>query len=295
MTGRLFNRIVAAVLALGLFASAPAAVVAQPPAARLAVLGRAPAPAVSPVPGYVAAIVGGFSSAPNAGRQTCITAFVQTLYDAGTWARTDALYVLAAGEDQGSRVNWKNPGVFNAGKTGTGGTFNTDLGWNAFSSGNILDTGFNPSTAGGLFIRNNAHFFAAVQTDSNDAVSAHVAGISGYAGVQPRSSTGAYVTYSQSTGQDTGSANTGKGLYGWNRTASGAYDRYKNGSLVDSPTRSSLALPSVNLTIGTHNAAQYTTKTVSLVSIGGGLSGAQVTALWNGYSAYMTCIGGSAT
>ncbi len=288
----LFPRLVAAVLALWLFASAPASVVAQAPTARIAVLGRAPAPAVSPVPGYVAAIVAGFSSAPDAGRQVCITAFVQTLYDSAAWSKIDVLYVFAAGEDQGSRVNWKSPGTFNASKTGTGGTFNTDLGWSTFSSGNLIDSGLNPTTSGGKFLRNDAYLLAATVTDANDVVSTFIAGSAGYTA---RTSGAVFTTLSQSTSQDTGCANSGKGLYGWNRSTGATYDRWKNGAVFDSPTRSSIALVSANFTIGTHNGTTFTSKTVSLFSAGGGLTSGQHVSFWNGYSAYMACIGQSAT
>ena len=60
-------RAFAAALALGCFASAPATVIAQAPTRRIAGLGRAQAPAPSPVPGFVSAIAAGFSSAPDAG------------------------------------------------------------------------------------------------------------------------------------------------------------------------------------------------------------------------------------
>lgn len=289
---RLFTAARLLLAAVMVLAVAPAPVQAIPAAQRVIILGQPPA-VVSPVPGYVAAIVSGFAVAPDAGRQACITAYVTTLYDTGTWAKLDWLYVLAAGEDQGSRVNWKNPGTFNVAKTGTP-TFTTDQGWSG-SASNYLDTGFNPSTAGGQFQRNAGSFWAATLTDTNDVSTAQIAGATSYAGIQPRSSTGALVTISQSSGSDTGSANTGKGLYGWNRSASGAYDRYKNGSLVDSPTRTSLALPNVNFLILTHNAANYTTKTVSLAALGGAMTSGQVSALWTGYAAYMTCIGQSAT
>jgi len=249
-------------------------------------------PALTPE-SALAAIVAGYASPPDATRQGYMQTFIAALITAGIWAKLDVLYVHAATEDQGSRVNWKAPGSYNASKTGTP-TFTTDNGW-AGSSGNYLTSTFNASTAAGQFIRNNGHLLAATLTDANDTVSNFIAGISGYAGIQPRTSGGVYTTLSQSTAQDTGSANTGKGLYGWTRTTSATYDRYKNGALVDSPTRSSIALANAVLNVCTHNTTNVSSKVVSMVSIGGGLTAGQMADFNTAYAAYMTSIGVSPT
>lgn len=249
-------------------------------------------PAVS-AEAALAAVVAGYSSAPNGTRQGYMGTLISSLMSSGVWAKLDALYVLATTEDQGSRVNWINPGTYNASKTGTP-TFTVDNGW-AGSSGNYLDTGFNPSTGSPKFVRNNGHLMAATLTDAVGGATTYLAGIAGWAGIQPRSSAGLISSLAHSSSVDNGGANTGIGLYGWNRSASGPYDRYKNGSVFDSPSRTTVAAPSANLLICTHNGSNVSTKVVSFVCLGSALTSQQAIDLNSAYAAYMTSIGVSPT
>ncbi len=246
-------------------------------------------PPPDPVSVALALVVAGFSSAPSSPRQTAMYNLISALMSAGIWAKLDRLYVLRAGEDQGSRVNWKNPGTGNAAKTGTGGTFTADVGWSAPDASNYVSTGFNPSTDAVNFLRNDNSFFAATTTDSNDAVSAVLCGNTQFT-LQPRSSGAAIATRNASTGQDTGSGNTGAGLYGTTRNVSTAYNRWKGASLVDSPTRSSTAHASAVIYVGTHNLSNFSTKTCGLVLIGGYVDATAVAALNTAWSAYVAAL-----
>jgi hypothetical protein len=241
----------------------------------------------------LAAVVAGYASAPDGTRQGYMGTLISSLMSSGVWAKLDALYVFAATEDQGSRVNWVNPGTYNCTKTGTP-TFTVDNGW-AASSGNYLDSGFNPTVGSPKFVRNNGHLMAATLTDAVGGATTYLAGISGWAGIQPRSSAGLISSLAHSSSVDNGGANTGIGLYGWNRSASGPYDRYKNGSVFDSPSRTTVAAANANLLIGTHNGSNISTKVVSFVCLGSALTSQQAIDLNSAYAAYMTSIGVSPT
>lgn len=259
-------------------------------------MGAAFTPPPDPAAVALAAIVAGYSSAPNSTRQGHMQTFISALMTAGIWSLIDILYVFATTEDQGSRVNWKNPGTFNAVKAGTTAlpTFVADNGWTSAAL-SYLATGYTLSTGGGQFVRNDGHMLAGCLTDANGAASTMLCGATSYAGIQPRTSGGALASIGQSSATDTGSANTGKGLYGWDRSNGTSYDRYKNGALVDSPTRSSLALPATEVLVLTHNGSNLAAKQVSLFSMGKSLGSTRQADFNTAYAAFMTAIGTSPT
>lgn len=240
------------------------------------------------------AIVAGFLIAPSASRQATMKAFITTLMNTtadatipgvSVWATRDRLVVLKCGEQQGALLNWIAPGTGNATVVGAAITFTADVGV-ATLAASYLTTSYDPF-AGGFTTRNNNSIAASVLTDANDGVSAFLCG-SVYFGIQPRTSAGVISSKNASSGTDAGSANTGAALYTISRNVSGSYGRYKGATLVDSPTRATVALPTGNpITILTANSGtNVTTKTLDLFHCGGYMDAAAVSAVDAAWSTF---------
>lgn len=100
-------------------------------------------------------VVAAYASEPNDTRQALMDDLIGTLKTEGIWAQLDCFYVMAAGEQQGARVNWKDPGTFDLTNEGSGTTFVNDEGFNTNGSGH-LNTGYNLRNSGGQYSLDDA-------------------------------------------------------------------------------------------------------------------------------------------
>jgi len=245
-------------------------------------------------------VLAGYASPPSSGsaRWTAMYNFISALMAtpavAGTpgvsiWASRDRLCVYRCAEAQGARVNWITPGTGNSTVTGTGGTFTVDIGYSGASGSNYITFAASPSTDFVKGTRNDNSFGAATSTDANDVSSAAIAGSTLFS-IQPRSSTGAIVTRNASTGVDTGSANTGIGLYTVSRNTGSAYNRYNRATLVDSPTRTSITITTAPMYVATNNIVNFSNKAVGLVHFGSFMDTAAVVAFDTAWQAYVAAL-----
>ncbi|MDO9334939.1 MAG: hypothetical protein Q7T61_00930 [Caulobacter sp.] len=242
---------------------------------------------IDPVAPALAAIVAGFSSAPAAPRQAAMGNLISALMSAGIWAVCDRLYVFRNSEDQGSRINWRAPGTGNASKNGSP-AFTVDVGF-INTSGNDVATGFIPTTHGVFFTRNSNSFVVSTSVDANDVASAALAGNTQFS-VNPRSSGGIVQTRNANSGVDSGSANTGAGLYGVCRFQGADYIPYKGATALTTITRASSALAAAEVFLGSSARASFSTKPCGLLFMGGYLDATAMAAFNTAWNAYVAAL-----
>lgn len=100
-------------------------------------------------------VLSAMTSQTNA-RALLIDNLIRGLKGYGIWNQLDALYMFAAIDSASSRINWKNPGTFNATVAGSP-TFTVDRGFTGNATDGAINTNFIPSTAGGVYTQNSAH------------------------------------------------------------------------------------------------------------------------------------------
>jgi hypothetical protein len=86
---------------------------------------------------------------PTNTRALLIDKTIRELKNCGFWGVADLLY-LAGSSDDISRLNWIRPGTFTLADV-VAPTFTPDRGFKGNGTTQALDTGFNPTTAGGKF------------------------------------------------------------------------------------------------------------------------------------------------
>jgi hypothetical protein len=92
---------------------------------------------------------------PGATRKNAYAAMIDALVSGGVWSKLDCLWILAADIEANALVNLKSSS-FSLVVTGTL-TFSADSGFTSNgTAGNVLDTNYNPSTAGGNYTQNSA-------------------------------------------------------------------------------------------------------------------------------------------
>lgn len=94
---------------------------------------------------------------PTAPRQALYADLIDALVAAGVWSKLDALWVYAAADQATALTNLKSSS-FAATLVTSGGTptFTTDVGYTGGGINICVSSGFNPSTAGGNYARNDA-------------------------------------------------------------------------------------------------------------------------------------------
>jgi hypothetical protein len=260
----------------------------------------------SPFPHGTNATSGGGSCSQSTAWFTYVTGTIGATYDTthhnatdalicglvtdGVWAVLDAMWVPATNVTSGTlatvaNTNLVNPGTFTLVPHGSP-TLTADNGYTGGTDGGTtvyIDTGFNPSTAGGHFVQNSAHVGVWSNSDFNSAAAGAVLG--GYDGtnyvvILPRW-TGAYFgqingsagsTYSNTVPASTGplvASRTGSLTANFLLTREGAVLPSSGGS-------NSTGLPNVNLYLLGNNssgsAANGAPYLLSIVTLGGALN-----------------------
>jgi hypothetical protein len=172
------------------------------------------------------------------------------------------------------------------GYTGDGGTGNTGY----------LDTGFNPSTAGGHYLQDSAHIGVYVNAAAGGTWIGAI-----------RSDGGCYAYLTSGTfaaelndGNFPAATISGNGLYIVSRTASTGWKVYKNGNatpIIDNgASTTSSGRPNNNIFVsaqceGTGAPSGFTADPIKAAWFGGGLTAAQTSDLATLINAYMTAWG----
>lgn len=242
-----------------------------------------------------AALVARFTNEPSASRVTLIDEFVTALKAAGVWSKLDALYVMAAADEQAAQRNWIAD-AYNLTAVGAP-SFQADRGYTG-AIGKYLDTGLNPSVAASGFTANSGHLGVWGRTSgalSGVALGARQSFSSKNSMVTGRL-TGDQAHFAiNRNGTNTAASADGVGHFVANRSGAAASQGYKNGVSVASDTAATDAITDLPFFVlglnqaGAHAAAYL--GQLSIAHIGASLSAQEVSALYNAASAYMQAVG----
>lgn len=234
------------------------------------------------------ALVARMSSTPDSTRQGHINTLIAALKTAGVWSKLDVLYILAAADAQAAKLNWKSTS-YNATESGTL-TFTADRGYTGNGSTGILDTAFNPSTAGGNYARDTASM--SVWCGTNVTSSAHDCGNN--AGSIIARLSGNTLMRASATVQNTNALGVADstGWTAWSRTGSTNYNWVKNNGAPATVTQASTLMTSANFYVcGGNGLSTFSTRRVQAFHCGSGLSDAELASFYTALAAYMTAVG----
>jgi len=235
---------------------------------------------------------------PDTARKTLISDTIVALKAAGVWSLLDAVWFMAAHDEQASRLNWKAPASFTLAQQGVI-TFTSDRGWQGDGLSGYLDTGWIPATHGVNYALNDASLGVYIRT--NTAVDGVDIGVWSNSSlrrsfVTARTSTDSSraVINSSSDFPRTAIANS-RGMSAARRIPTTAQQLVKNGVIVGTSTQAVTDLPTAIVYIGARNnngpADLLSQNQIALAFTGAAMSEAQQLALYNTTQTYMTAVG----
>lgn len=229
---------------------------------------------------------------PSSARQTLYQTLITDLKTAGIWTKIDCLYVLAAHDAQAGLVNIRQ-NAFNLTTVGTL-TFTADRGYKSDGTTGYLESGFDPTTAGGVLSQNDAHMHAW----SLEALQSNMSEVgNGTFLVQARTLTNLYASRISATGSDTFANLDGLGHYLATRVASGSFFMDKDGANVATPTRVSAPLDAQAISVCGRRGGGGVTPNVRQLAAAGwgaGLTPSMRTSMYSILRAYLLAVGATA-
>lgn len=234
------------------------------------------------------------SSQPSDARKVLINALIAGLKTDGVWSKLDLFYLLASHDAQSARVNAKTPASNTITETATV-TFTADRGYMTDGDTGYLDTNFNPATAGGNWSRHSASLFSWVNSTTRNTPSS----LATSAGNTAATITSLHRTagdvfggrLNASTTSAFGLVTTRVGSRCLSRTASTTTNAQVDGAESGSASVvASAALTSQNIFLLRQATRSNECDRLACAALGGGLSGAEMTALHNRVSTYLTAI-----
>jgi hypothetical protein len=235
----------------------------------------------------------GITSDVDKGRyDTLITGLVTD----GIFSKLDALYIFAAPDSATALLNLIQ-NYFNGTVTGAL-TFNAYVGYTGSGATNYINTGFNPSTAGGNYLQNSGSLGAYVRTSRTADQTYTSLGTqtgAGYSVILPQGVFGDTFQYAVNSGTPKSVASTNsQGQWIASGTGASAIAAQKNGAAFDSDTGASVSRDNSNIYVFATNAgspSNFSLDQQSAVLIGGGLTGTEMTNLAGRINAFMTAYG----
>jgi hypothetical protein len=233
---------------------------------------------------------------PNATRRAVINTLIQDLITAGVWDKLDALYLLAAHDAQAARLNWKQA-LYDCTEV-SGPTFTTDRGYAGNATTSYLNTGFNPATAGGVFVQDSGHVSVYNRTSRAAFNYCDIGNFNG-------STSGTHIFPRTAIGLLDGRVNDlsvspanalSAGHFVASRTSATARAVYRNGAEVGSiGSTASVAPISLPLFICALNQAGtpffLSNDEIAQASVGAGLSAGEVSSMNAAVLAYLQAVG----
>jgi hypothetical protein len=231
---------------------------------------------------------------PDDARRTCIDTLIVALKAAGVWDKIGVLTLLAAHDEQASRLNWKTASIYWS-VTGTP-TFETDLGWTGVAATTHRLTGGELYTnSGGKFTYLNQHHAGWISNNATDALNNFVYTQDDTAQywLEPRNASGDAQMEAADRQSSQIAVADSQGWYLATMDNSGGIERfYKNDTLLTSSffgnqlgqsNRHLRALSSVFANVSPHRLAA--------VSAGEKLTSQNVADFYAAMLAYMQCVG----
>lgn len=227
---------------------------------------------------------------PDATRKGLINTLISSAKANGWWGEIDVL-CLPGADSQASLLNWKSSS-FNATLVSSP-AFTANQGFVTDGSASYIDTNFNPVTAGGQFLQNDA-VFGVWHGGNVSRVNSTAGWFDGSDGVtvNPRTAGGATFGFRINQASAVTLSNSdGSGLAVVERTSATAIRAYRNGASLGTTSASSAALNSASFNIGRVTASSFQAVEWRGHVIGGALGPSLNTAMYNDILAYLQAIG----
>lgn len=217
-------------------------------------------------------------------------ALIRALQVAGVWSKLDMLKLLDPHSTlTPGLLDWKNA-AYDGSLVGAG-TFTQNAGWAGNGSTGYINTGFNPSTAGGQYSRDSAYFGIWSNTSSVQAgsVAGYYDGSKGVS-VNPRASgDGLSIRINQSSVLASlgGTVIDGSGLFGAARSGASSDSARRNGVEIVAGTTASAAVANGSFRLGNFGTATYSTLQFRAAIAGGYLSIVEEVALHSAIATFL--------
>jgi len=238
------------------------------------------------------ALVARMSLAPTAARVQAIDTLVRALLAAGIWAKLDALYLMAAHDEQAARLNWVSAAYTMTAVNSP--TFTVDRGFNGNGTTSYLDTTFNPvAAAGAKFVRDSA--FLGIWSLTESAINSNDIGtFNGATGatIHARLTSNLFNGFANGGALVADASPTSRGFFAWSRPNASTADKYINGVRTRTLATTSTALNNLPFYVGGINQSGTISglnpRQYACVVIGGALSLEEVAALYAALRSYLS-------
>lgn len=227
---------------------------------------------------------------PTAARRALIDTTIKSLKSAGVWIKLDVLYVSAAADSQSARLNWKNPGTFDAIAVNSP-AFVADRGYTGDGASSRLRTQYTPSTNGVNLTQDNASAWVWPLTDVAETI--NDIGNTTAPSIVLATRRATNVTSGTINDATTSSiANTSSiGFFGESRVDANTKRFWKNGAQLGADQAvASTGIAAQEQWICGANAVQFATKQIALSAWGASLSGLE-SSFYNSLLPYMQSVG----
>ncbi len=218
----------------------------------------------------------------------------------GTFSLLDGLYFFANASAANARINVAHPGTNTLVEHGTACTFTVNVGFTGNGSC-YEDSGFIPSSAGGNFTQNSGTIGACIQASRTLNVDYAEMGSANasYSYFEPNSSGGTLkYDLNGNTFNNAGSVSEAQGSWIISRTTSSLVTAYQNGSsFLTSSSDTSGALSTNSMFVMAYNAGSaqaISSDQLSYALWGAGLTGTQVTNVYNRLHTMLVALGNGA-
>ena len=238
------------------------------------------------------------ASAPDSGRKRIINNLIKRLKEDGGGTVLERLWIMAAHNQQASRINWKSPGTYTLTEVNSP-TWTINQGYTGNASNMYLNTNFIPSTNAVQATLNNTNLFIYSRTDQAASIKSEMGGLDATDGdfCQIRSSGNVMrgrVNSATPSVQTVSTISNSLGLFSYIRQDSSNQLFHQNGvALGGGIAKTSTAMGTVALyLLGFNNngtAASLTDKQLAIAGFGSGSINTLL--LFNAIEAYMDAIG----
>lgn len=252
-------------------------------------LGFSPSKYVPPYDPSALSLFDRFDNDPTPERKTLINDLIVALKDEGIWSKLDTLWLMAAADAQGARLNWVAD-QYNLTPVAAP-VFTVDQGYTGDGISSYLETGFNPATAGGKFTQNSAALGGYSRTAAQGNGYAF-GNINGTMSIR-NSSDQNIARLTGNGGITTASVTDGSGLFVVSRVNSAGISAYRNKVVLFSETASASTAPSSEAIrfLGRAGSVSFSNRQLSFGFIASGLSAAEISAMYDAVAAYLIDLG----
>jgi hypothetical protein len=219
-----------------------------------------------------------------------LIALICGLVTDGTWAKLDALYILAQQTQADARLNLVSASYPLVGTA----TFVPYQGFSLFATP-ALDTGFNPGTAVGAHLQPSDGFIGAWAYDAPDTLKLQMGASTSTGGIAISASYGLGDQYYCYIGYSNPPFNTPPNLPGFYSCDKGDVNNvvlyYNDAPSGPTQNQGTVAFPSANMYVGSAAVLAATQKTLSEVNFGASIGAVRQATLYARLRSYMTAVG----